>query len=218
MHQQVQVFIEHVSRDVDREELTSAGLLALVSTARSFEPWRGVPFPRYAGARLYGALVDELRSLDGPNPAARRQVRRMRSARARLTTMLGRKPTSVELSVFVGISVPTMATVTWEVYRTTVVHLQELVPGTLENLLWDEMPGPEEFVVLEEQVAHLRAAITALPPRLRLVVVEHFIRDRSMTSIARDLAVTRSRVSQLCAKAVGRLRDSLARLIEEPRN
>src|SRR4051812_43006184 len=50
----------HVSRD----DLTSAGMMALVVSAQSFDPVRGVPFARYAAIRIRGALLDELRSMD----------------------------------------------------------------------------------------------------------------------------------------------------------
>ena len=47
----------HVSRD----DLTSAGLAALVQASKSFDAARGVPFARYAATRVRGAILDELR-------------------------------------------------------------------------------------------------------------------------------------------------------------
>lgn len=76
-------------------------------------------------------------------------------------------------------------------------------------MLPDETPGPEERTLVRERDTELHTAVDALPPRHRYVVVEHFIRDRTMCDIAQDLAVSRSRVSQLCTDAMRRLRMSL---------
>lgn len=47
------------------DELTSAGLVALVSAARSFDPRAAeVPFERYALSRIRGALLDEYRAAE----------------------------------------------------------------------------------------------------------------------------------------------------------
>src|SRR3954451_24409946 len=48
-----------VPSHVDRDDLTSAGLTALVQAARSYDAERGVPFNRYAGTRIRGAILDE---------------------------------------------------------------------------------------------------------------------------------------------------------------
>ena len=50
----------HVSRD----DLNSAGMMALVQAARAFDASRGVPFARYASVRIRGGIIDELRGHD----------------------------------------------------------------------------------------------------------------------------------------------------------
>src|SRR5689334_7218517 len=49
---------------VDRDDLSSAGLFALVQASRAYDPAREIPFPRYAATRIRGAILDELLSLD----------------------------------------------------------------------------------------------------------------------------------------------------------
>src|SRR6476659_9976245 len=84
--------VGHVVRDtmmrvpghVDRDDLTSAGLVALVKAGRSFDPERGVPFARYAATRIRGAVLDELRAVDWAPRSVRRRARDLDQARARL--------------------------------------------------------------------------------------------------------------------------------------
>jgi DNA-directed RNA polymerase specialized sigma subunit len=60
---------------VRRDELVSAGTLALVMSARAYDPERGVPFARFAAIRIRGALIDELRSMDWASRGVRSGAR-----------------------------------------------------------------------------------------------------------------------------------------------
>ena len=68
--------LARVPSHVSRADLTSAGAMALVRAARSFDDSKGVPFARYASMRIRGALIDELRSMDWVPRGARRRARR----------------------------------------------------------------------------------------------------------------------------------------------
>jgi len=62
---------------VSRNDLASAGSLALVQAAQAYDPSTGVPFARYAALRIRGALLDELRSMDWVSRGARQRARRV---------------------------------------------------------------------------------------------------------------------------------------------
>jgi RNA polymerase sigma factor for flagellar operon FliA len=214
VHQYVRELLARVPTQLDSDDLTAAGLLALVRTAIAFDPDRGVPFPSFADLRLRGALLDELRALDGTSRGTRQLLRRVRFVAAPMLVALGRVPTTHELSEYLGLSETELREAIQEAHRANTVHLQDLCPETVANLVRDEEPGPEERWLDRELVTELHKAIEALPPRLGRVVVEYFIENRTMAAIALDLAVTRSRVSQLCSDAVARLRTRFA--VPEP--
>ena len=69
---------------VNRDDLTSAGLTALVQAAQGFDAERGVPFARYAATRIRGAILDELRSIDWASRSVRRRARDLDETRNRL--------------------------------------------------------------------------------------------------------------------------------------
>ena len=69
---------------VNRDDLTSAGMTALVQAARGFDAERGVPFARYAATRIRGAILDELRSIDWASRSVRRRARDLDETRNRL--------------------------------------------------------------------------------------------------------------------------------------
>ena len=95
----------HVSRD----DLTSAGMMALAQAARSFEADRGVPFSRYASVRIRGGIIDELRGHDWASRSVRLKARQRGAAEEALAATLGRHPTQRELADELGVSTDDLA-------------------------------------------------------------------------------------------------------------
>ncbi len=198
-----------VPAHVDREDLMSAGLLALAQAARSFDPARGVKFTSYAATRVRGALLDELRSLDWASRSVRRRARQVDEARSSLAVTLGRAPTDLEVASALGIGASEIAAHRDDVARASVASLDSLDGGTVDELLPSSGPTPLDSLVDRERVAYLRDAVDELPERLRVVVRGYYFAERPMAEIAAELGVTDSRVSQLRAEAVKLLRGAL---------
>jgi RNA polymerase sigma factor for flagellar operon FliA len=200
----------HVSRD----DLTSAGMLALVQAAEAYDESRGASFATYASTRIRGALVDELRSLDWASRSVRRRERQIDDARTRLSTALGRPPEDHEVAAELGIGAGDMAAHRDDVARASVISLQGFEDGTMEDVLPSQGPTPVDLIEQREQVAYLHDAVAQLPERLRVVVEGYFFGDRPMAEIAAELGVTESRVSQLRGEAVALLRGAMTRALQ----
>ena len=200
----------HVSRD----DLTSAGLAALVQASRSFDAARGVPFARYAATRVRGAILDELRGIDWASRSVRRRARDVDAARARLAGVLGRTPTQQEVADDAGMTPTEIARNEDDIVRAQVLSLQGAQDASLEHLLPGGGPTPEQLVEHRERLAYLVEAVAELPDRLRIVISDYFLEERPMAEIATELGVTESRVSQMRAEALVLLRDALNRELE----
>ncbi|QWC86997.1 sigma-70 family RNA polymerase sigma factor [Nocardioidaceae bacterium] len=200
----------HVSRD----DLTSAGLTALVSADRSFDGSRGVPFARYAATRIRGAVLDELRSVDWASRSVRRRARDLDRTRSELATALGRPASTAEVASALGLSAEEVLANDEDTARAQVMSLQAGEGSPVELLLVDNAPAPEEVLLRGEQVAYLHEAIAELPERLRTVVEQYFLAERPMAEIAAELDVTESRVSQMRAEALALIRHALATALE----
>jgi RNA polymerase sigma factor for flagellar operon FliA len=194
---------------VSREDLVSAGMAALATAAKAFDPERGTPFGSFATARIRGALLDELRGLDWASRSVRSRARRIDTAQQELTATLGRTPTTAELAAALGVGVGEIQSVGDDVQRAVVLSLQGFAAGTAEDMVPERTAGPEDLILHRERIGYLHHAIEALPERLRLVVSAYFFDERPMTEIAAELGVTESRVSQLRAEALIMLRDGL---------
>jgi RNA polymerase sigma factor for flagellar operon FliA len=195
---------------IGRDDLTSAGMTALVLSAQSYDESRGVPFARFAAIRIRGALVDELRSMDWASRSVRGRAREVEAARNQLAVTLGRSPRAHEVAETIGVSVSELGNIDADVHRASVLSLQGFAPETGAAMVPDAQRGPEQLLLDREQLGYLHDAIAELPERLGHVVQAYFFEQRQMSDIAAELGVTESRISQLRAEALKLLRHGLA--------
>jgi RNA polymerase sigma factor FliA len=205
----VREMLARVPAHVNRDDLLSAGYAALVAAARGFDEERGVPFARFAAARVRGALLDELRGLDWASRSVRQRARRTDTARQELTAELGRTPTAAEVAAHLGCTVEDIESADDDVARAVVFSLQGFATVGADDMVTEPSAGPEELLIRRERLGYLRHAIDVLPERLRAVITGYFFEERPMARIAEDLGVTESRVSQLRAEALALLKDGL---------
>jgi len=205
----VRDMLSRIPNHIHRDDLTSAGLHALVTAARGWDPDRGIPFHRFASTRIRGAILDELRGLDWATRSVRTKARATDSTRQALTTTLGRTPTADELAQALGTTTSDLKQTDTDVQRATVLSLQGFTTSSADDLVTERTPGPEEMLIRREQIGYLHHAIGSLPDRLQTVVTEYFLQERPMADIAADLGVTESRISQLRAEALSLLKDGL---------
>ncbi|CAA9362273.1 MAG: RNA polymerase sigma factor for flagellar operon [uncultured Nocardioidaceae bacterium] len=199
---------------VNRDDLTSAGLAALVQAARSYDEERGVPFTRYASTRVRGAIIDELRGIDWASRSVRRRARQVEETRFRLATDLGRRPSPAEVATASGLSLDEVTANDDDVSRASVMSLQGFGDTPIDDVLPTRMPSPEDKLEQRERIGYLVDAVALLPDRLRTVVEAYFFAERPMAEIADELGVTESRVSQMRAEALVLLKDAMNSALE----
>ncbi|MGH9117329.1 MAG: sigma-70 family RNA polymerase sigma factor [Acidimicrobiales bacterium] len=201
-------------RHVDRAELARAGDLGLVEAARRFDGSRGVPFHRFAAARIRGAMLDTVRAGDWAPRSVRTSARELTQAEHALAGRRGHVPSNDELAAALAVSPADVAEVRANVARSVVLALDHLSSGagghSIGEVLADRTAAePGDAIETRELMGYLRDAIHLLPERHRAVVVGYFIEGRSSRQLAGDLDVTESRVSQLRTEALAMLRDGI---------
>lgn len=199
--------LARVPSHVSRSDLTSAGAMALVRAARSFDDSKGVPFARYASLRIRGALIDELRSMDWVPRGARKRARQTSEVSDELTSQLGRTPTKPELAQALGVSVEEVDAAHAD--AGTRILSMDAFDGAVADMVVDTTAGPLDALVNAEQIEYLRASITCLPEKLRYVVEQLFFHDRPVIELADEMGLTRSRISQLRTEALSLLKDGM---------
>lgn len=212
---QVAELLRRVPSFVQREDLASAGSLALVQAANSYDPKTGVPFHRYAVYRIRGAMLDELRSMDWATRGARQRTKQLEEMTSTLTAAAGRAPTKEELASALGVDVESVESAQQDAAR-RVVSMDAPAGKEDDRTLEvpDESPSPEDTLLDDERLVYLRAAVRALPQRLRFVVEQVFFEERPIQDVADELGVTQSRVSQLRSEALTLMREGMNRHLD----
>ncbi len=209
--------VSHIAREtmmrvpthVNRDDLSSAGLTALVKAARGFDASRGVPFNRYAATRIRGAMVDELRQTDWASRSVRRRGRELDEERSRLATALGRPATADEVASAMRIDRAEVDSIDESVARAQVLSFDGGGESNLAEMVVSDTPTPADLVEHRERLEYLVEAIAELPERQRIVIEDYFLAERPMAETAARLGVSESRVSQIRAEALVLLRDAL---------
>ena len=205
---------ERLPQHVDIEDLVSAGIVGLMDAFSKFDPAKKVQFRSYAQFRIRGAILDSLRTLDWSPRELRRKGRAVEETIRVLTARLGRAPGESEIAVEMGINLGE--------YQQLLGDLKGLEVGTL-HLEHNEDSGEEELAYIpgrpdedplfrclrSELEERLTEAIAALPERERLVMTLYYYEEMTMREIGLALGVVESRVSQVHASAVIRLRAAL---------
>jgi len=190
----------HLSRD----DLASAGSVALITAADAFDPTLGVPFGAFARRRIIGAFADEMRAIDWAPRSVRKRIKETLSVRETLTAELGRYPSVEEIAAALGVDRETAEAALDDASRTV-----SALDDTTSELLVSETASPEGSLLTEERLAFLKAAVHNLPPKMRYIVEQIYFEDRSVKEIAEEVGATHSAVSQQRSEAIRLLRDGL---------
>jgi len=208
-----------LSTEAALDELVSAGTLGLLQAAESFDADRGLSFSTYAVPRIRGAILDELRKQDHLPRNVRRRTRDIARAREVLAVRLRRTPTHDEVSKIMG--VPTDRLRRWELDAEAAVvrSLDQAVasdgPGAIlgDTIADERVPSFEDLLSHEQEVEHLKRAITRLKDQERTVLALNFFEELKLHDIARALGLSVCRISQIRTAALGKLRHELAPLL-----
>jgi RNA polymerase sigma factor FliA len=198
---------------IDLGDLVQDGVLGLIDAANRFDEGRGIKFETFAERRVRGAMIDALRKDAWPR-GVRRQRRELEAAREQLRRENGCEPSIADLAVKLGSDEKRLnRTIVRIATIESTSPLATSEPGDEAHLPAVLLPSvPERPDVAYERAdveQRVRAAIQALPWREGKVVGLYYYGEVTMKEIGREIGVNESRVSQLHARAIRRLRDAL---------
>ena len=206
-------------QNIEQADLVSYGIFGLIDAIDKFDPGRNIKFETYAIARIKGAIIDELRSIDWVPRSVRSKARSVEKAYAKLEASLLRTPTDVEVAEEMGISERELQNVFQQVSFVGLIALDEMLSisgergesTTLGDTIADKGEGPMAAFEVEETKEVLADAINRLADREKIVLTLYYYEGLTLAEIGDVLGVTESRVCQIHSKAVLQLRSRLAR-------
>jgi RNA polymerase sigma factor FliA len=210
-------------RNVEQSDLVSFGVFGLIDAIEKFDPGRGYKFETYAIARIKGAILDELRSIDWVPRSVRSKARNLERAMAKLESEHHRSPTDHEVAEEMGVTQQQLQNTLSQISFVGVAALDEMLSGgergesvTLGDTVADSGDGPMGVYEVEEMRQILAESINRMPEREKIVLTLYYYEGLTLAEIGRVLGVTESRVCQIHTKAVLQLRSRITAVEREP--
>ncbi len=198
---------------IDLSDLVQDGVIGLIDAAHRFDDSRGIKFETFAERRIRGAMIDALRKDAWPR-GVRRVRRELEAAREKLRKSLGHEPSLADLAQEIGSDEKRLGK--------TIVRINTIEStspfSSAENVDESQLPAvmvpaeperPDLQYERDEVKGRVRNAIATLPPREQRVIALYYYNEVTMKDIGAELGVNESRVSQLHARAIKRLRNAL---------
>jgi RNA polymerase sigma factor for flagellar operon FliA len=218
---------QHLPAHVEMDDLVAAGTLGLLDALRKFDPSRKVKLESYARHRIRGGILDALRTLDPATRDMRRRARKVERTYHELEARLGRPVRGEEIARALGISLKVWHRWAREVHALGFDASQRCATPAMAGKLAmrdeDRMTVPRtrddpfDLCYRREQRELVNRALARLPERERLIVTLYYQHDLTMKEIAARLDVDESRVSQLHAEALERLKARVRASLSPPK-
>ncbi len=209
---------------VDVDDLYSTGVIGLIKAMDTFEPERGFKFETYAGHKVRGAVLDELRSQDWVPRSIRQKSKDLQKVMMKLRTELGRPPYDQEVCDEMGFTKREYEKYLSEVAPTTILSLEESMPDqggeskSIKVIETIEDPGcenPLKMLGYEEIKKILKETIADLPEKEKLVIALYHFEELTLKEIGVVLEISESRVSQIHSKAIIKLKSRLLQQVNQ---
>lgn len=197
---------------VQVDDLIQAGMLGLLEAIKNYDASQGASFDTYAGIRIRGAMLDEVRRSDWTPRSVHKKSRMVSDAIRTIENRTGREARDVDVAEYLNISVDEYNHILQDSSSCRVFSVEELAQdgdGYLDEAL-DHEEEPAEGLSKDSFQQALAKAIMSLPERERLVISLYYDEELNLREIGEILNISESRVSQISSQAVLRLRSRLA--------
>lgn len=201
---------------ISTEDIAGYGVEGLIDAIEKFRPERNVKFETYALLRIRGAVIDRIRSLDWVPRGAQKRFKKIHQAIATLQGRLGRQPRTEEIAAELELPKEKVEASIAEMESHTLISIYdkrdssgesaEIIDTIQDKNIDDPLVQLENRDVKNE----LSRALGKLPERERMLLALYYHENMTLKEIGGILNISESRVCQLHAQAVMKLRKLLS--------
>jgi RNA polymerase sigma factor for flagellar operon FliA len=214
---------ERLPKNVEIEDLVQAGVLGLLDACRNYDASKDAQFSTFAKFRIRGAILDSLRKLDWGSRTLRRKGREIASSVAKLESSLGRQPLEEEIAADLNMPLDGLQNTMTQLdglflvgQQTTSIHDHTDSFDLIESAQGTDEDNPFDMCLEGERREQLAEAVSRMSEREQLILSLYYQEELTMKEISQVVGIVVSRVSQIHAAAMVKLRASLAHLRERP--
>ena len=199
--------LARLPRSIQLDDLVQSGMIGLIEAAKNYDGSKGASFETYAGIRIRGMMLDDVRKHDWLPRSVYRNARRISQVVHDLENQLGRDVRGDEIAKAMDVSLDEYHDLVRDTSCGQIYGFDDI--GLTDDMFSDgfaaHIPGPLENVIrddLDEKIADL---VAMLPERERLVLSLYYEEDLNLKEIGAILEVSESRVCQIHSQAMSRL-------------
>lgn len=196
---------------VQTDDLIQAGMIGLLEASKNYDQTKGASFETYAGIRIRGSMLDEIRKGDWVPRSVHRNARKISAAISELEHSLGRDIRDSDVANQLGVNLKEYQLLLQDVTGCRMLGYEDL--GVSEEVLSQglssQLPEPLENIQEADFRENLARQINLLPERERLILVLYYEEELNLREIGEVLGVTESRVCQIHGQAMVRLQSRM---------
>ena len=190
------------------DDLIQSGMIGLLEASSNFDHSKGASFETFAGIRIRGAMLDEIRRGDWTPRSVHKNSRMISEAIKVLEAELGRDVTDIEVAEKLELSLNEYHHILNDVSSGKIIGIDDLgvsedAFNTNKDNAVDEPYDQIEQVIFKKTLAE---CISSLPERESLVLSLYYDEELNLREIGQVLDVSESRVSQIHSQALHRLK------------
>lgn len=205
--------VSRLPASVDVDDLIQAGMIGLLEAAKHYDDSMGASFETYAGIRVRGAMLDEVRKADWAPRSVHRRAREAAEAIREIEHRTGREASEQDVAAALKIPIAEYQQIVQDAARCPMFSLSGAGSDEDDGRTFDAPDpnaGPGERLESEEFQSAMAKAIAELPEREKLVMSLYYDEEMNLREIGQVLSVTESRVCQIHGQALVRLKARLA--------
>lgn len=193
------------------DDLIQSGMIGLLEAAGNFDASKGASFETFAGIRIRGAMIDEVRRGDWSPRSVHRNSRRVSEAIREIEMRTGSDASDGDVAREMGVSIEEYHSILADTRGSRLFSLDELVDsdGGADAFMRASGDEPASATSQERMAEDIAEAIDALPEREKLVLSLYYDEELNLKEIGQVIEVSESRVSQILSQATKRLRARL---------
>jgi RNA polymerase sigma factor FliA len=206
---------EKLPPNIELDDLISAGIVGLMAAIDNFDPSQNASLKTYAEYRIRGAILDSIRGLDGIPNHKRKRVKQVQVAISRAEQKLKRSPNEEEIAAELDISLAKYQQWMLELRAVSLGSLEVIEDGEEVSLLKfisdDDQESPAHLLERSELERLISEGISKMPENERIVLSLYYKEELNLREIASIMDLHITRISQLRAQGMLRLRAYMER-------
>lgn len=192
------------------DDLIQSGVIGLIESSQKFDSTQGASFETYAGIRIRGAMLDEIRKGDWTPRSVYRKSREVSDAIGQVEASKGREARDEEVAEVMGVTMQEYYHILQDTNSTQLLSIDQPDHDELsEGRIVGQIKTPIAELVESDFQGALAAQIEQLPEKEKLVMALYYDEELNLKEIGEVLEVSESRVSQIHSQAVKRLKARL---------